>query len=78
MSEGLQGGGPLLYWVAPKHPDRTREAVRDFEHSTLWDLSEYERVSAEGGASAFTRLGRNSTLSTSMIGELRRVLDRPG
>lgn len=48
--------------------------MRDFEHSTLWQVSEYERVSAASGASAFSPLGRNTTLSTSMIGELRRIV----
>lgn len=47
--------------------------MRDFEHSTLWPVSEYERAAA-GGTSVFTPLGRNTTLSTSLIGELRRIV----
>lgn len=47
--------------------------MRDFEESTLWRLSEYERMCALTGTSGFTPLSRETVLSTTLTAELGRV-----
>ena len=48
------------------------EPVRDFDDSTLWRVSEFERVRAETGTSGFTRLGP-SVLPTTLDSEFDRL-----
>lgn len=47
--------------------------MRDFEDSTLWRLSELERVRAVTGSSGFAPLTRDTVLSTTLMADLRRV-----
>ena len=47
--------------------------MRDFEESTLWHVSEYERVRQETGGSGFARLGGATVLPTTLLAELRRL-----
>lgn len=49
--------------------------MRDFEESTLWRVSEFERVRQETGHSGFARLGHATVLPTTLVADLRR-LDR--
>lgn len=47
--------------------------MRDFEESTLWHVSEYERVREQNGGSGFATLqGRASVLSTTLLADMRR------
>jgi hypothetical protein len=48
------------------------EPVRDFDDSTLWRVSEFERVRAETGTSGFARLGP-SVLPTTLDSEFDRL-----
>jgi len=47
--------------------------MRDFEDSTLWRVSEFERVRMNSGGSAFARLGGNTVLPSTLLAELRRL-----
>ncbi|HZT56030.1 MAG TPA: hypothetical protein VFA35_07385 [Burkholderiaceae bacterium] len=47
--------------------------MRDFEDSTLWRISEFERVRSRSGGSAFARLGGASVLPTTLLADLRRL-----
>lgn len=47
--------------------------MRDFEDSTLWSVSEFERVRLNSGGSAFTRLGGATVLPSTLLAELRRL-----
>jgi len=47
--------------------------MRDFEDSTLWRVSEFERVSARTGNSAFARLDGLAVLPTTLLADLRRL-----
>ena len=47
--------------------------MRDFEDSTLWHVSEYERVRAETGGSGFARLNGPTVLPTTLLADLRRL-----
>ena len=47
--------------------------MRDFEDSTLWRVSEFERVRMNSGGSAFARLGGNTVLPSTVLAELRRL-----
>jgi hypothetical protein len=46
--------------------------MRDFEESTLWRVSEFERIRQETGSSGYMSLsGQASALSTTLLGDLR-------
>ena len=47
--------------------------MRDFEDSTLWRVSEYERVRMLTGTSGFARLEGPSVLPTTLLTDLRHV-----
>ncbi len=47
--------------------------MRNFEESTLWQLSEYERVRMQTGGSGLARLDRTTLLPTTLLAELRRL-----
>ncbi len=47
--------------------------MRDFEESTLWRVSEYERVREANGGSGFETHGRASVLPTTLLADLRRL-----
>jgi hypothetical protein len=47
--------------------------VRDFDDSTLWRISAYERMRAETGDSGFARLNDKSSLSTTLRAELSQL-----
>jgi hypothetical protein len=47
--------------------------MRDFEDSTLWRISEFERVRRETGTSGFARLGGPTLLSTTLLSDLHRL-----
>ena len=48
--------------------------MRDFEDSTLWQISQFERVRWETGSSGFQRLdGGPTLLSTTLVTDLRRL-----
>jgi hypothetical protein len=48
-------------------------AVRDFEDSTLWRVSEFERVQQRTGSSGFARLDERTVLGTTLLSDLRRL-----
>lgn len=45
--------------------------MRDLDDSTLWNVSDFERMWAETGNSGFVRLDPTATLSSSLMGDLR-------
>jgi hypothetical protein len=47
--------------------------VRDFDDSTLWRISTYERMRAETGDSGFARLNTSSVLPTTLSAELSQL-----
>ncbi len=47
--------------------------MRDFEDSTLWRVSEYDRVREREGGSGFSRFGGSSVLPTTLLAHLRRL-----
>lgn len=47
--------------------------MRDFEDSTLWRVSEFERVRLRSGGSAFARLDGPTVLPTTLLADLRRL-----
>ncbi len=47
--------------------------MRDFEASTLWCVSEFERVRVRTGSSGFARLTEASVLPTTLLADLRRL-----
>lgn len=48
--------------------------MRDFDESTLWRVSEYERVRQETGTSGFTPLdGRSTMLPSEFLADMRRL-----
>ncbi len=47
--------------------------MRDFEESTLWRVSEFERVREATGASGFAKLSRSTMLSSTLMAELGRI-----
>ena len=49
--------------------------MRDFEESTLWRISAFERERRETGGSGFASLGRSTVLPTTLLAELRRIED---
>lgn len=52
--------------------------VRDFEDSTLWRISAFERVRQETGSSGFARLAGPTLLPTTLLADLRRLDADPG
>jgi hypothetical protein len=50
--------------------------MRDFEDSTLWRISEFERVREQTGTSGYAVLGRNTVLSPSLVSELNGLTSR--
>ncbi|MDP9044517.1 MAG: hypothetical protein M3O01_06890 [Pseudomonadota bacterium] len=47
--------------------------MRDFEDSTLWRVSEFERVQLQTGGSGFARLGGPTVLPTTLLADLRQL-----
>ncbi|MEP7101790.1 MAG: hypothetical protein ABI781_14870, partial [Burkholderiales bacterium] len=47
--------------------------MRDFEASTLWRVSEFERVRQRTGGSGFARLDGDTVLPTTLLADLRRL-----
>lgn len=47
--------------------------MRDFDDSTLWRISTYERMRAETGDSGFARLNEKSVLPTTLSAELSQL-----
>ena len=47
--------------------------MRDFEESTLWQVSEFERVRMQTGGSGFARLSRATVLPTTLLADLTRL-----
>lgn len=47
--------------------------MRDFEDSTLWRISEFERVRLQTGGSGFARLDGATVLPTTLLADLRRL-----
>ncbi len=50
-----------------------RGSMRDFDDSTLWRISAYERMRAETGDSGFARLQGQSVLATTLLTELAQL-----
>ncbi len=49
------------------------QKMREFEESTLWRVSEFERVCVQTGSSAFARLDGHTVLPTTLLADLRRL-----
>lgn len=47
--------------------------MRDFEDSTLWRISAFERIRQQTGSSGFSRLDGPALLPTTLLAELRRL-----
>lgn len=47
--------------------------MREFEDSTLWRISAYERMRLERSSSAFAQLGENTVLPTTLLADLRHL-----
>jgi hypothetical protein len=47
--------------------------MRDFEESTLWRVSEFQRVRLQTGNSAFARLDGPTVLPTTLLADLQRL-----
>lgn len=47
--------------------------VRDFDDSTLWRISSFNRVRLNTGSSGFARLGQATVLPTTLLADLRRL-----
>jgi hypothetical protein len=47
--------------------------VRDFDDSTLWRISSFNRIRLETGSSGFARLGEATVLPTTLLADLRRL-----
>jgi hypothetical protein len=50
--------------------------MRDFQDSTLWRISAYERMRLERGSSVFAQLGENTILPTTLLADLRQLESR--
>jgi len=50
--------------------------MRNFDDSTLWRVSAYERFRQDRGSSAFAQLGENTLLPTTMLTDLRHLENR--
>lgn len=53
-------------------PRDTTTTMRDFEDSTLWRVSAFERVRRDTGTSGFSRLDGPTMLSTTLMADLQR------
>ena len=51
--------------------------MRDFDDSTLWQVSAFERVQQETGGSGFASLDRHTVLPTTLLADLRRLGNEP-
>jgi hypothetical protein len=51
--------------------------MRDFDDSTLWRISAYERMRADTGHSGFASLGQKSVLPTTLYAELSHLAHGP-
>jgi hypothetical protein len=51
--------------------------MRDFNDTTLWHVSAFERVQQETGGSGFARLDRQTVLPTTLLADLRRLGSDP-
>lgn len=49
--------------------------MRDFEDSTLWRISAFDRIRQQTGSSGFARLDGPTLLPTTLLAELRRLDD---
>ena len=47
--------------------------MRDFEDSTLWRISAFERVRYQTGTSGFARLGSETLLPTTLLSDLQKL-----
>lgn len=47
--------------------------MRDFDDTTLWEISEFERMRRETGTSGFAGLDRQTLLPTTLLADLRRL-----
>ncbi|HOW48197.1 MAG TPA: hypothetical protein P5163_19095 [Rubrivivax sp.] len=47
--------------------------MQQFEDSTLWRLSAYERMRLERSSTAFAQLGENTVLPTTLVSDLRQL-----
>jgi hypothetical protein len=47
--------------------------MRDFDDTTLWEVSEFERIRRETGSSGFAGLDRQTVLPTTLLADLRRL-----
>ena len=47
--------------------------MRDFDDSTLWRISSFDRVRRETGTSGFARLGPETLLPTTLLADLRQL-----
>jgi hypothetical protein len=52
--------------------------MRNFNDSTLWRISEYERMRAEAGQAGFARPSPNTVLPTTLVAELSQLERRRG
>jgi hypothetical protein len=52
--------------------------MRDFEDSTLWRISAFERARRETGTSGFTSLDVPTLLASTFLVDLRRIAERHG
>jgi hypothetical protein len=50
--------------------------MRDFQDSTLWRISAYERMRLERSSSVFAQLGEPTLLPTTMLSDLRQLESR--
>lgn len=50
--------------------------MHDFEDSTLWRISSYERMRVERSSSVFAQLGENTVLPTTLLADLRHLENR--
>ena len=49
--------------------------MQDFDDSTLWRISEFERVRYQTGNSGYVRLGGPTVLPTTLVSELAKLED---
>ncbi len=50
--------------------------MHEFQDSTLWRISSYERMRLERGSSVFAQLGENTVLPTTLLADLRHLEQR--
>jgi hypothetical protein len=63
--------------LQPKHvlPRHAMSSLPDFEESTLWNMSAFERARQETGSSGFARLDGPTLLPTTLLADLDRLRD---